>query len=423
MAGLKSLLSRLTLLIYCIWKFFRMKRNHVFEFHPVIMRDGNVLLRHRQEEAPVYLHKLWTETVSDTRNVCSQAEASTAVSRRLDLVTVLTPAQQPATGKAHRFSCGKRTTASGILPQSGVGVQEAGRGTGLCWGSGGGKQEKGQGCSRMSPWWDASWKSCGSVLAYGRAENSSCRLCSRGAGAPPWGRWGSPTGSSGWTSRRRDTLLAHHEEAPAQPCQPQLLEMSACSCWAEWAWHLVWALGCEQQQGLGLCPPLLSSSPRCHPRCQWWLSGSQRGGSQAEWEVQCMSMEWYHGDKLTCGSDVTKQVKSSPAAHGWVQGRIQNSAWSILSQEVFSQTGESHAHASSHSLLKLISLTTELVYVCGERRKIVLSLPLSAWISHANMLSTNSLAFRMLNEQIEAKQDCWPESERGNSLFCSLKCL
>lgn len=57
MAGLKSLLSRLTLFIVCFWK-TRVQLNHVFELHPVIMRDRNVLLRHRQAEVPLYLHKL-----------------------------------------------------------------------------------------------------------------------------------------------------------------------------------------------------------------------------------------------------------------------------------------------------------------------------------------------------------------------------
>lgn len=155
-----------------------------------------------------------------TRGAFAGRQKQAAVPRRLDLGTVVTPAQQPATGRAHRFSCGKPATASGILPLSWVGVREAGRGTGVCWGSGGGKQEEGQGCFRVSPWWGASWKSCGSVLVYGRAENSSCRLsscsaCSHEAGAPPWGRWDSPARSSGWTSRRRGTLQAHHDEAPA----------------------------------------------------------------------------------------------------------------------------------------------------------------------------------------------------------------
>ena len=34
-----------------------MQVNHVFELYPVIMRDRNVLLRHRQAEVPIYLHK------------------------------------------------------------------------------------------------------------------------------------------------------------------------------------------------------------------------------------------------------------------------------------------------------------------------------------------------------------------------------
>lgn len=132
-AGLKSLLSRLILFIVCFWK-TRMQVNHAFELYPVIMRDRNGLLRHRQ--APICLHKPQTETVSETWGICRQTEASSSIKKAWFGHCV-----NPSIAANHRrysqvlllqTSSGQQAADLGSLPLFQVGVQEAGRGTELC---------------------------------------------------------------------------------------------------------------------------------------------------------------------------------------------------------------------------------------------------------------------------------------------------
>lgn len=287
-----------------------------------------------QAEVPVYLHRLWTETESDRRSVCSQAEASSSMKKTSSGCCV-----NPGSAASHRkgsqvvwqtnnslgnpspllgWGAGGRQRNWTLLGRQGT---EAGGRAGLF------QDEPLVGCQLEELWLRAGvWQSWEQLLQaelflvmqpWGRCPSL------RGGGTAQHAARGGPQGeepppSSPWWS----SSSAVPATTAGDVCLLLLSRVSLTPWLSTWLWTAA---------GLGALPTFaffLSKMTASPSVMALWLSWRQAG-----WMGGAVRRTgWYHRDKLVSDSDVAKQVKSSPVTHGWVQGRIQNSAWSILSQ-------------------------------------------------------------------------------------------